>query len=240
MNSRGHRSPERTFTAKDMPVLPGTSRLGLLVLAVPDCPLAWQAGIARHARLADGKWVLHVPSPSPLRVAQDVRRTQGVLAVAVQPPGPVNAGTRLALAFAEHLRAVRAVDQSRYPLSGAFVTSTRPDVPGPRHSQLRLFHLATIHNGFDLVDAVVWEWIDRPNAEAWFGGPLPNLVPLEMHLAELLQLRRAVREHRYPDTPDGEALADALEGQAFSGRFVLDHYYLVCRLVAGHMDKEGD
>jgi hypothetical protein len=47
-----------------------------------------------------------------------------------------------------------------------------------------------------------------------------------MHLAELLRLRRAALANRYPDH--------------FSSRFVLDHYYLVCRLIAGHIEKEND
>lgn len=240
MSGRPKRQDERTFTPADMPVLPGTSWLGLLVLASSDCPLMWQPGIARHAPFGNGKWVLHLPSPMPLRLAQDVRRTHGTLGVTVQPSGPVTAADRLALVFAEHLSITRTLEDSRYPLSGAFVTSARPDVPGPRDGLVRLFHFASVQSGSGLADAVVWEWIDRPNAEAWFGATLPNLAPLEMHLAELLRLRRAALANRYPDTPDGEELAAALKNSRFSSRFVLDHYYLVCRLIAGHIEKESD
>lgn len=237
MNNRANHPPERTFTAADMPVLPGTSRIGLLVLAESGCPLMWQPGVARHARLGNDKWVLHLPTESPLPLAQNVRRTHGVVGVTVQPSGPVTAADRLALVYAEHLRVARALDKSPYPLSGAFVTSARPEVSGSRDAFVRLFHFASIQSPAGLSDAIVWEWIDRPNAEAWFGAALPDLGPLELHLAELLQLRRAVRANRYPDTPDGAALADALEDRHFSSRFVLDNYYLVCRLIADRIDK---
>lgn len=239
MSGRAKRQPERTFTPADMPVLPGTSRLGLLVLVNSDCPLMWQPGIARHARFGNGKRVLHLPSLMPLRLAQDVRRTHGVLGVTVQPSGPVTAADRLALVFAEHLSVTRALEDSRYPLSGAFVTSAKPDVAGSQDGVVRLFHFASVQSGSGLTDAVVWEWIDRPNAEAWFGAPLPNVGPLEMHLVELLRLRRAAQANRYPATPDGEELAAVLKNGHFSSRFVLDHYYLVCRLIASHIDKES-
>ncbi|MFI7680503.1 hypothetical protein HFP15_38830 [Amycolatopsis sp. K13G38] len=120
------------------------------------------------------------------------------------------------------------------------MTSAKRDVPGSRDALIRLFHFASVRTSAGVSDAVVWEWIDRPNAEAWFGSPLPELGPLELHLAELLQLRRAVRANRYPQTPDGVALADALKDRHFSNRFVLDNYYLVCRLIAGHIDKESN
>ncbi|WIV57870.1 hypothetical protein [Amycolatopsis nalaikhensis] len=224
----------------DMPVLPGTSRLGMLILADSECPLMWQPGVVRHARLGNDRWVLHLPAESPLVLAQDVRRTHGVLGVSVQPSGPITAADRLALVFAEHLSVVRTLDKSPYPLSGAFVTSAKRDVPGARDALIRLFHFASVQSPAGLSDVIVWEWIDRPNAEAWFGAPLPDLGPLELHLAELLQLRRAARANQYPKTPDGAALADALKDRPFSSRFVLDNYYLVCRLIAGHLDKESD
>lgn len=240
MSSQASRPSERAFTPADMPVLPGTSRLGLLILAGSGCPLMWQPGVVRHARFGNDRWVLHLPAESPLLMAQNVRRTYGVLGVSVQPSGPVTAADRLALAFAENLSVMRTLDKSPYPLSGAFVTSAKREVPGSRDALIRLFHFASVRSPEGLSDVIVWEWIDRPNAEAWFGAPLPDLGPLELHLAELLQLRHAVRANRYPKTPDGEALADALKDRHFSSRFVLDNYYLVCRLIARHIDKESN
>ncbi|MGW5051494.1 hypothetical protein [Actinokineospora sp. NPDC004072] len=173
-------------------------------------------------------------------MAQNVRRTHGVLGVSAQPSGPVTAADRLALVFAEHLNVMRAVDKSPYPLSGAFVTSAKRDVPGSRDALIRLFHFASVRSPAGLSDAIVWEWIDRPNAEAWFGAPLPDLGALELHLAKLLHLRREARASRFPETPDGAALADALKDRSFSSRFVLDNYYLVCRLIARHIEKESN
>lgn len=214
-----------------MPVLPGTAHAGLLVLARSGCPLLTQRGARRLLFLTEGRCVLHVPTPRPIGLAHQLRRTPGALGVALHPAGPVTVWTRLALGFAAELSGVWAAAEPRkgwHPTGGAGVTSASPGPPpdlGP--STVRIMHLLSVRSAGQVQDEAVWEWVSRAEAEAWYGGPLPDMDPIHRRLPALRAVRKAAREGRLPATPLAQHLVHALGTREFSGLFVLEYHNLV-------------
>jgi hypothetical protein len=147
-------------------------------------------------------------------------------------PGDLPAGTPdpLAVAFAAHLRAVRA----RGPAPGCGATSTtRPATLPPR--TVRVPHLVAVTtttgastgtNGEGIGDAVVWEVMPAATTRAWLGARLPDQQFAEDNLAGLLALRAAARTGLLPDTPAGRHLAGLLS----------TGWYLSIRLVYQRQD----
>jgi hypothetical protein len=223
---------ERVFAVGDLLPLAAGPEPGVWITAAAECPLRSHPRATWFAEREQGNTILHLPTESQLRLALELRRCPGVLAVVVDAPGvPVPApGPGLALAFAAHLGAVRA-GAARF--TQAFVTGVRPDAVESLPDVVRLLHFATLECEGRPGDVVVWEWLPRPEAEDWFGGPLPDLRYVQAAQSRVLQLRRAARDGRLPETACGEALAAALSDRYFSGRFVLEHYPLVRRLLAG-------
>jgi hypothetical protein len=119
-----------------------------------------------------------------------------------------DAGAGIALAFAEHLDAVR---RSRgQPSSGCVTAWTAPEVGAGR---VRLPHLVTVRETPDrLRDAVVWEAMELDRARDWLGGELPDQRFFEDRLEALLELRRRARVGALPGTSAGRRLEALLEG----------------------------
>lgn len=226
---------ERVFPSPGIPVLPGADRAGLLVLADPGAALAAQPGVQRLTRLPAGSHVLHVPAADPLAAAVDLAAPEPtrVRAITLAPVGAITAATRLAVTFAEHLRAVRTV-------GGPFITGARPHPPTPGVAVVRLFHMVTLDTPTGVRDVVVWEWWGHEAAVGWLGRQFPNVTDLEARLQLLLQLRRRLRENTLPPGPHTTALREALAGRYFSGRFVLQHPDLVRDALSTLTTKPGD
>ncbi|GGM84275.1 hypothetical protein GCM10012275_63680 [Longimycelium tulufanense] len=230
---------------RDLPVLPGTSAEGLLVLTDPDCSLATRPGIARHATWPGGRGVVFVPTIRPLWMAQHVRQLAGVEAITVQPAGAVSVETRIALWWANELRSSRLPvlrttagrNSDLSVLPDAFVTGASQTTSRVRRCPsevARILHLITVNAGRRLLELPVWEWLPRPDALAWFGVRVSEVEHLYQHIPELLWLRRAAREHRLPQTPSGQRLARALGDETLTGRFLLEHHALVGEVIEKH------
>ncbi|MCE7006924.1 hypothetical protein LWC34_29455 [Kibdelosporangium philippinense] len=215
-----------------LPVMPGVTRNGLLLLVDSDVEWTRRPGYERLARVGSHGNVLHHHTDQPLWRAREIRRQKGVLAIAVQPRGRITASDRLALSFADHLRRRPAHLASRGGWTGPVIVSARPDVPGHTEQDVRLFHLVSSRRVIGGVShAVVWEWTPRAHVEAWFGGRLPDLRPLERHIDTLLEICHAAQHGTLLNTSDTDALTTSLRRHPLSGRFLLRHYNLMCRLL---------
>jgi len=187
---------ERCFTPGDVRPVAGVPGEHLVVLRAGGGP----AGVLRR----------------PARYAPAVARRPGIVAVTIAAAGADRTGTGLALAFAEHLRAVRA----RRGLGWACVTAaTRPATGRP--GLVRLPHLVAFA-GATVTDLVIWEVLTGERARAWLGRPLPG-VSFEDRLDTLLRLRAAARRGGLPRTAAGRRLADLLTTRYLSIRLVYEH-----------------
>lgn len=228
--------PDQVLDPTWLPIMPAAPRPGVLVLAADTAPLATRAGVDTVAMLREKRQqVLFIATANAVPLAQTVRRNNGVLGVVLHPAGAIDLGAKLALVFAEHLGTGRprpAADDHRLRVVGPFVTSAKADSFLAVAGVVRLPHLVTVRTRDGHADTVVWEWLAVPDAEALYGGPLPDLSALHAHVRELLALRAAVRAQQLPDTPGHRELGRVLLTAPFSLQLVLTHYELICRLIA--------
>jgi hypothetical protein len=230
-------SPERTFRQTESPYLPPQRwEGGVFVLAEPTSPLVdhGHASVAVSGATTSRRLLAHPALASPHEMAA-LRDTRGVVAVTIHSPTDDDGAARLALAFGEHVATVR---RRQGLLLAPPVTAPTPHDTAAVDGLVQLFHFLTVDVAGDVVDRLVWELITPSDAAAWFGGALPDLAPLRRRLDTLLQLRRDIRHGHIPHGPDGQALRQALDGRYFSGRFVLDHYDLIRRLLDTLTEKE--
>jgi hypothetical protein len=195
--------PDRVFSPDEVELdaLPDGS--GLLLLATE--PPADARAVGRYG----GALVAFRTAEEPALVDEGFRAlaAPAVEAVALRA-GEDAAEAGLALAFAQHLDAVR---RSRgQPSSGCVTAWTAPAV---RSGRVRLPHLVTVREAADrLRDAVVWEAMELDRARDWLGGELPDQAFFEDRLDALLELRRRTRLGELPDTSAGRRLEALLEG----------------------------
>ena len=157
------------------------------------------------------------------------RETDDVQTIVLSSPQTEFLQTRLAVTFANHLFATRStrVQTASPPY---LVSAAQPQLS---EGMVRIPHLAACAKGEHMEDAVMWEMLPKDEAESWLDSSLPDQIVIENHLSELLRLRRDMREHTLPDTPDHQELVRRLEaGRYISILFVYQNIELFDSLFA--------
>ena len=203
---------------------------GLVALVAVDAGAGWADRLL--GRYEDAFVVWAQAGADPVGQAMAVARRAETRVAVLLPGGADARRAGLALEVARHLRAGRTDG----PGPGWCLTSLeRPEPPG---GAVRVPHLVSVRHRDVVTDTVVWEVMDREQAEAWSGGPLPDQRFVEDGLAGLLDLRAGARVGRFPATAAGGRLARLLNGRELSIRVVYQRPGLFHVLLSG--SRAGD
>lgn len=198
---------------------------GLVALVDPDASTVWADRLlVRHE---DGFVVWRATGADPAGQALAVARLPEVSVVVLLVGGQDARRAALAMEVGRHVRAVRVTS------AGHKWCVTSPVRPEPSGGAVRVPHLVSVRHRGVVTDTVVWEVIDREQAELWLAGPLPDPRLVEENLAGLLGLRAAVRARRFPMTAAGARLERLLGGRDLSIRLVYQRPGLFHVLLSG-------